>query len=96
MGIRRGQSYRVKGNSPYFKNKYGTPNPVIEVEDTDTAVFGRSWSRMDGNPVALFFAFRAGSEGLDPRGTVWYGKIDGLGELVHEAELEEIPEEASV
>jgi len=36
MNIQKNKEYRIKGNSNYFKKKYGTSNPVIRVEDRDT------------------------------------------------------------
>jgi hypothetical protein len=45
----------------------------------------------------MLFAMRSGFEHLPWGGTVWYGHIEinfpkgaGLGELVHESELEEV------
>ena len=35
MEIKRGGKYRIKGKSEYFKDKYGTSNPIIVIEDTD-------------------------------------------------------------
>lgn len=88
MNIQKNKDYRVKGNSPYFKKKYGTSNPVIRIEDKDAVVFGGSWEHQNGNPACLIFAMRAGTDSIRT-GDVWYGKIDGLGELVDSSELEE-------
>jgi hypothetical protein len=86
------EKYRVKGESKYFAKKYGTPNPIIRVEDTDREVFGKSWGVMDGNPTCLLYAMRSGTEGLPLGGAVYYGHIGGYGELVHESELEPVAE----
>jgi hypothetical protein len=94
--INKGCSYRIKGNSKYFKDKYGTSNPIIEIEDKDTVIWNGGWGLQQGNPACLLFAMRSGIEKLPWNGTVYYGKIgigkEGarLGELVHESELEEL------
>jgi hypothetical protein len=90
MNIKKNTDYKIKGNSEYFKKKYGTSNPIIRIEDTDKNVFGKWWGMMDGNPGCMLFAFRAGMEGLNPSEQAWYGHIEGLGELVMESELEEV------
>jgi len=91
--------YRIKGTSEYFKEKYGTTNPMIIIEDTDKAVFGKSWLDMAGNPACMLAAFRLGREqGLAALGVqAYYGHISmpgipSLGEVVLETELEEVTE----
>ncbi len=84
---------KIKGASPYFREKYGTANPEIAIEDTDINVFGGEWIIQPGNPSCLLYALRQCKEGLPRFGTVYYGKIGHLGELVHESELEEIKKE---
>lgn len=81
--------YRLKGNSPYFKEKYGDANPTVEVEGTDEAVLGESW--MDSQrPVAYLYAVRVAQEHLPKTGDVYYVKVGGrAAELVHETELGE-------
>jgi len=90
MNIEKGKAYRIKGKSKYFEGKCGTCNPLVVIEGTDVEVFGRSWLGQDGNPVCLMFALRLKHEGLPKDGQVYYGHIEGLGELVHETELEEV------
>jgi hypothetical protein len=97
MEIIKGKSYKVKGKSEYFKKKYGTCNPIIKIEDKDTALWQGGWAVQQGNPGCMLFAMRSGFEHLPWGGTVWYGHIEinfpkgaGLGELVHESELEEV------
>lgn len=95
MNIEPGKTYRIKGNFSYFNLKYGTPNPQICIEDRDTKVFeGKSWREMTGNPTALQFSIRTGTErrAVTFNVPVYYGKVNGLGELVWEDELEELPE----
>jgi len=33
--IESGKRYRIRGNSDYFREKYGTPNPIIEIKVDD-------------------------------------------------------------
>lgn len=88
MIITKGKIYKIKGKSEYFKNKYGTSNPEFILEDEDINVFGQSWMTMNGNPTALLYAMRGVN--IPISGRVYYGKINNLGELVHESELEEV------
>ena len=59
------------------------------VEDWWENVYGRSWMVSDGNPAALSYAFRIGMRlGAVPcDNEVVYGKINGLGYLLHVSEL---------
>ena len=88
--IKKNQSYAIRGSSKYFLKKYGTYNPTIIIEDKDSVIFGGSWMNQNGNPTCLLYAARSGIEGLPLSGNVYYGKIEGLGELVHESELLEV------
>ena len=76
-----GKKCKIKGNSEYFIEKYGTANPTIEIEDTDRKLFGKSWMMMGCNPAAMLYGIRSGLDGLPLGGTVYYGKIGHLGEL---------------
>ena len=87
----KGKTCTIKGSSKYFENKYGTPNPTIEIEDEDMVLWPNGgWGMQQGNPACLCYAVRSGLEGIGLVGKVYYGHIDGLGELVHESELEEV------
>lgn len=96
--INKNGKYRIKGDSKYFKDKYGTSNPVITIEDDHEKVFGKWWGFMNGNPACLLYAVRSPVDNLpmDNAGTgkVFYGHVGKLelGELVHISELEEIKE----
>ncbi|KXK63391.1 hypothetical protein AWW66_03495 [Micromonospora rosaria] len=48
---------------------------------------GRSWMVCEGNPAALTYAARGGFAGLPADNEVLYGKVDGLGYLVHVSEI---------
>ena len=85
--IEKNQTYIIKGNSKYFKEKYGTTNPKIKIEDIDKVVFGGSWMVQNGNPACVLFGMRSGFENIPDEGNVYYGHIGAYGELVHESEL---------
>ncbi|MEV4197058.1 hypothetical protein [Micromonospora globbae] len=58
------------------------------VEDWWQNVYGESWTTANGNPAALTYALRAGMAGLPADDEVLYGKVDGLGHLVHVSEIQ--------
>jgi len=62
----------------------------IQIEDWWDRVSGKSWMFSDGNPAALNYAMRSGFSDLHiPNDNeVLYGKINGLGYLVHITELD--------
>jgi hypothetical protein len=60
---------------------------AFRVEDWWVNVAGVSWMDAVGNPAALRYATRAaGRTPIDDE--VLYGKVDGLGYLVHVSEIE--------
>ncbi len=59
----------------------------IEIEDTWINVSGSSWMFAKGNPACLQYAIRAAVDKLPSDDNVYYGKINGLGHLVHESEI---------
>ena len=84
----KNKKYRIKGNSPYFKKRYGTPNPIFEIEAKDTEMWTGGW--MVSTAAACYgYAARVADEHLPKNGTVYYGHIGHIGELVHETELGE-------
>jgi hypothetical protein len=94
MSMRK--SYRLKGSSPYFLEKYGTSNPIVEVQGTDVAVLKVCWQDNTAT-IAILYARRVIQERLPQTGTVYYVKVEGrAGELVHESELgEELDDEGA-
>ena len=92
MEIKRNTEYRIKGKSKYFKDKYGTCNPMIIIEGTDEEVFGGSWAWQKRNPACLSFAVRVAGKNIPDKklNQVYYGHINGLAELVIKDELEEV------
>jgi len=60
----------------------------FRVEDWHDRVIGGSWMDAEGNPAALDYAMRSGvKDKLPLDNEVLYGKIGGLGKLVHQSEL---------
>ncbi len=59
-----------------------------EVEGYWTDVTGVSWMFANGNPAALHYAIRSAANNLPTDDEVLYGKIGGLGHLVHVSEIE--------
>lgn len=93
MKIEKNKQYRIKGESPYFKEKYGTSNPIIKIDGEDVELWhGVTWCEMalTGNWAARLFAERVVNENLATDSIVYGGHIDGLAELVNVEELEEI------
>ncbi|GAG61618.1 unnamed protein product, partial [marine sediment metagenome] len=87
-----------QGKPGNFREKYDTPNPIIEIEDEDVALWPGGWKEWD-IAVCIIYGWRNGVELLPTNGKVYYGHIFcspitpdsspmGLGELVHESELE--------
>lgn len=58
-----------------------------QIEGYWDSVTGESWMDAEGNPAALKYAMRAGLSGLPVDDLVLYGKVNGLGHLVHQSEL---------
>lgn len=58
------------------------------VEDWWINVFGKSWMVANGNFAAMNYAVRSAAAGLPTDDEVLYGKVDGLGHLVHVSEIE--------
>lgn len=57
------------------------------IEDYADRVLGRSWMMANGNPCALKYAVRSAVDHLPLDNEVLYGKIDGLGEMIHISEI---------
>jgi hypothetical protein len=60
----------------------------FRIEDWWINVAGGSWMFADGNPAAMRYGIRAGLAGLPVDDEVLYGKVNGLGYLVHVSEFE--------
>jgi len=65
----------------------------FQVEDWWENVSGKSWMFCQGNPACLEYAIRAGlKDDLPTDDEVLYGKIGGLGKLIHISEIK-LPKE---
>ena len=78
-----GNRYKIGGESRYFTYKYGEANPEILIEAPMD--YHRNYL-----PAAFLFKGRALAEGVPIDSNIYYGKIDGVGEFVHESELIDI------
>lgn len=65
---------------------------LYHVEDWQDRVFGFPWHQGSGNPACMQFGFRCGAEGVIPTDANLYGKVEHLGYILREDEVEEIPE----
>jgi len=86
------EKYEHSGKQMKIKNfvSNGLAGKIIEVEDYWENVSGKSWMLSDGNIAAMNYGFRTGTQGGVPiNDEVVYGKVDGLGYLLHVSELEE-------
>ena len=72
---------------PQFGNIGGKE---VQIEDYWDKVYGMSWKVSDGNPAAMIYGIRTGtSDKVIPMDDeVVYGKLNGLGLLINEVEIE--------
>jgi hypothetical protein len=68
---------------------------LYHIEDYWDQVYGGSWMMATGNPAALLYAIRSLKAGLPIDDEVVYGKVDGLGYIVHVSELGDIVEQGA-
>ena len=62
----------------------------IQIEGKWKEISGKSWMNCNGNPACLIYAMRSGfADDIPTDNEVYYGKINGLGYLVHVSELGE-------
>ncbi len=59
----------------------------FHLEDWWDRVYGKSWMSSEGNPACLIYSVRVASNNLPLNNDVVYGKVDGLGMLIHQSEL---------
>lgn len=91
--VKNGNTYVIKPigekSEIYFERKYVKKNPEIVVEGRDTDLWPAGWGSQNGNPACILFGIRVGMDIAIP-GVVYYGHVQGMGELVMEEELEEV------
>lgn len=66
-----------------------TTDHEFHIEDWNDRLFGRSWMDMQGHPASLAYAMRSAVAGLPLDNEVVYGKVQGLGHLVHVSEIKD-------
>ena len=67
----------------------GSGEHSFEAEDWNDRLFGQSWMYMEGHPASLVYAMRSAVAGLPLDNEVVYGKVQGLGHLVHVSEIQD-------
>ena len=60
---------------------------TITVEDWWDRVAEQSWMDCNGNPACLIYAMRSGFANMPIDNEVFYGKIGGLGHIIHQSEV---------
>lgn len=81
-----GKTVRIKPTVRSY-SRFKLADQPFEVEDWWENVAGKSWVHCAGNPACLIYAVRSGKGGIPMDDDVLYGKIDGLGYLIHISEL---------
>lgn len=74
--------FKLSGQTVKLRN-----GAEYRIEDYVDRVLGRSWKMCNGNPCALKYAVRSAVDNLPLDDEVLYGKIDGIGEMVHVSEI---------
>jgi hypothetical protein len=82
-----GKVVKIKASvkHPQYPNFGGSE---FHVEDYWDRIAGKSWMFCDGNPACLVYTMRSGMAGLPTDDEVIYGKMGGMGSLVHLSEIE--------
>ena len=81
-----GQTVTIELTSP-GDPQFGVGPHEFTVENWWDVLTGNSWMASDGNPAAMIYGLRAGKARLPLNDEVVYGKIGGMGILVHASEL---------
>lgn len=87
MEDRSGKTYVLNSRASDPMQGQVVEGADYHVEGLWEDITGKSWMVSDGNPAAMHYGIRSGLTGLPIDNSVWYGKIGGLGHLVHESEL---------
>ncbi|MBX7464889.1 hypothetical protein K1Y80_02180 [Streptomyces sp. MAG02] len=82
-----GQTVKVTPAAPLF-GQYSVTPVDLTVEDWNDRVFGRSWMDMDGHMASLSYAMRSAAGSLPTDNEVVYGKVHGIGHLIHVSEID--------
>ena len=82
----KGQTHSLAGQSVVIAGgRFG--GSEFAIEDWWDTLTGGSWMFADGNPACLEYAIRSAIEALPVDDEVVYGKVDGLGKLIHASQL---------
>lgn len=81
-----GQMVLVKFRGTKGHPQFGQGGNFV-IEDWVDRVAGKSWKFSDGNITAMLYGIRSGFARLPLDDEVVYGKMGGLGLLVHESEI---------
>ena len=81
-----GQTVRLKDS--FEHPQFDIAGAEFHVEDWWDRVAGKSWMFCDGNPGCLVYALRSGLAQLPLDNEVLYGKVGGLGHLIHVSEIQ--------
>lgn len=87
-----GATVKVKDGVKPLMGRVNFAGADFTVEDWWENVFGASWKFATGNPAAMQYAMHLFDSNLPIDDEVVYGKINGLGYILHVSELE-LPEE---
>jgi len=84
-----GKVVKIKDNVTH--PQFNLAGMDYRVEDWWDRVSGGSWMYANGNPACLIYAIRSAVQTppLPVDDKVLYGKVDGLGVLLHESEIAE-------
>jgi hypothetical protein len=77
-------------NSNLKTNPPITAGTEFHLEDWWDRITGKSWMVAEGNITTLIYGMRSGFAHLPCNDEVVYGKVNGLGHLIHVSEFEEI------
>lgn len=88
-----GQTVKLRLSSLEYDGWDIASGDLFQVEDYWDRLTGGSWLYANGNPACLDYAVRLACSGLPLDDEVVYGKVRGLGYLVHVTELD-APSEA--
>lgn len=82
------QAFHLAGKTVTIKNG-DLKGKEYRIEDYWDRLSGKSWGLCQGNPACLIYAMRIGLQEfrVPSDDEVLYGKIDGLGHLVHLKEI---------
>lgn len=94
-----GNEYQLRGNSNYFKNKYGTRTPTARIDkgpffvDESLLPENKKWWSIFNDKIInlgvapMLYLKRAEEEKMPLSGDFFYSHIQNHGELIHGSEI---------